>query len=97
MARLVLSPGEISEIFEKLESIEKQLKNKAPQQDDPILTTEQVMNYLSVSRRSLQNWRDNGLIEYSAVNGKFYYRVSAINKMLDRHLQKNGDVNYGTF
>lgn len=88
MSRIVLSPGEAQEIYEKLNSIEKLLKNKAPQQDDPILTTEQVMNYLSVSRRSLQNWRDNGLIEYSAVNGKFYYRVSAINKMLDKHLQK---------
>ncbi len=88
MSRIVLSPGEAQALYEKLDSIEKLLKNKAPQQDDPILTTEQVMNYLSVSRRSLQNWRDNGLIEYSAVNGKFYYRVSAINKMLDRHLQK---------
>ena len=88
MARLVLSPGEAQALYEKLDSIEKLLKNKAPQQDDPILTTEQVMTYLSVSRRSLQNWRDNGLIEFSAVNGKFYYRVSAINKMLDRHLQK---------
>jgi hypothetical protein len=88
MSRLVLSPGEAQALYEKLDGIEKLLKNKAPQQDDPILTTEQVMNYLSVSRRSLQNWRDNGQIEYSAVNGKFYYRVSAINKMLDKHLQK---------
>ena len=88
MSRIVFSPGEAQEIYEKLENIEKLLKNKAPQQDDPILTTEQVMNYLSVSRRSLQNWRDNGLIEYSSIGGKFYYRVSAINKMLDKHLQK---------
>lgn len=91
MSRIVLSPGEVQALYEKLESIEKLVRNRTPQTEDPILTTEQVMSYLSVSRRSLQNWRDNGLIEYSAVNGKFYYRVSAINKMLDNHLQKMED------
>lgn len=88
MARVTLSPGEVQALYDKLEGIEKILKNKAPITNDQVLTTEQVMSYLSVSRRSLQSWRDNGQIEYSAVNGKFYYRLSAINKMLDNHLQK---------
>ncbi len=88
MARVTLSPGEVQALYDKLEGIEKILKNKAPLTNDPVLTTEQVMSYLSISRRSLQSWRDNGQIEYSAVNGKFYYRLSAINKMLDNNLQK---------
>ncbi len=62
-------------------------------QSDPILNTEDVMKLLQVSRRTLQGWRDNGLIEFSAINGKFYYRMASINKMLDKHLQKQ-EVNY---
>ena len=85
---MTLSPGEVQALYDKLEDIEKLLKQQKPQLEDPILGTEGVMNLLNVSRRSLQNWRDNGLIEYSAVNGKFYYRVSAIDKMLNFHLQK---------
>lgn len=88
MPRIIMSPGELEVFYSKLDNIEKILKNKAPITDDPVLTTEQLMNYLTVSRRSIQTWRNNGLIEYSAVNGKFYYRISAINKMLDNHLQK---------
>ena len=88
MSRVTLSSGEIQALFDKMGEIEKLIKNQVPKTDDPILTTEQVINFLSVSRRSLQNWRDNGQIEYAAVNGKFYYRVSAIDKMLNFHLQK---------
>lgn len=88
MSRLMLSPGEVQALYDKLENIEKLLKQQKPQLDDPILDTEGVMTLLNVSRRSLQNWRDNGLIEYSAVNGKFYYRVTAIDKMLNIYLRK---------
>jgi hypothetical protein len=63
-------------------------------QSDPILNTEDVMSLLQVSRRTLQNWRDQGLISFSAIHGKFYYRLSSINKMLEAHLQTQ-EVNYG--
>lgn len=86
--RIVVLPEELEVIENRLIEIEKVLKKEQHHTDDPILDTEGVMNLLKVSRRSLQNWRDQGVIEFSAVGGKFYYRLSAINKMLDNHLQK---------
>ena len=88
MSRVTLSPGEVQALYDKLESIEKLVRQEKPQLEDPALDTERVMNLLNVSRRTLQNWRDNGFIDYSPVNGKFYYRVSAIDKMLNNHLIK---------
>ncbi|NBI98142.1 helix-turn-helix domain-containing protein, partial [Parabacteroides goldsteinii] len=29
---------------------------------------------LGISKRCLQNYRDNGLIPYSSIGGKFFYR-----------------------
>jgi len=52
---------------------------------EPIYNTEQLLDLLKVSRKTLQGWRDKGLIEFSAVNGKFYYRHGAVIKMLDNH------------
>lgn len=52
---------------------------------EPIYNTDQLMNLLKVSRRTLQDWRDKGLIEFSAIRGKFYYRYSSVMKMLDNH------------
>lgn len=74
MRRLIILPEELQSISEKLEKIEATLKKEQKQIEDPILTTEDVMNLMKVSRRSLQTWRDEGLIEFSTIKGKFYYR-----------------------
>ncbi len=52
---------------------------------EPIYNTEQLLELLHVSRKTLQGWRDKGLIEFSAINGKFYYRHGSVMKMLENH------------
>ena len=86
MRRLIILPEELQIISEKLEKIEATLKKEQKQIEDPILTTEDVMNLMKVSRRSLQTWRDEGLIEFSTIKGKFYYRLSAINSLLNKNV-----------
>jgi hypothetical protein len=71
-------------VVDRLKDIEKNLKTEQ-KLDDPILGTEDVMRLLKVSRRTLQSWRDEGVIEFSAVRGKFYYRLSSVNAMLDNN------------
>jgi hypothetical protein len=90
MGRIIVLPEDLEVIVDRLKGIEKALKKERAFTDDPILSTEDVMNLLKVSRRCLQSWRDEGVIEFSAVKGKFYYRLSAIYRMLDSHLQKTG-------
>ena len=90
MGRIVVLPEELQVIENRLIEIEKALKSQQSNIADPILDTEGVMTLLKVSRRSLQNWRDEGLIQFSAVKGKFFYKLSAITKMLDKNL------NYGS-
>lgn len=85
MGRIFVYPEEIQLLLSKLDSIERSLRKMHPYIEDPILDTEDIMKLLKISRRSLQTWRDTGMIEFSQVNGKFYYRVSAINKMLEMH------------
>ena len=52
---------------------------------EPIYNTDQLIDLLRVSRRTLQDWRDKGLIEFSAIRGKFYYRHGSVMKMLENH------------
>lgn len=95
MKRIIVLPEELQVICERLEAVEKALKKEQFDVKDPILTTEDVMAMLKVSRRTLQTWRDEMLIDFSSVKGKFYYRLSAVNKMLDNHLQKAGGIDEG--
>jgi hypothetical protein len=83
-------PEELEPIEYRLEAIENLLKKevKVSPIQDPIYTTEKVMSLLSISRRTLQSWRDEGKLTFSVIGNKFYYRLSAIEALLSSHLQQ---------
>jgi hypothetical protein len=54
-----------------------------------------VMQSLHISKRTLQTLRDNGTLPYSRVNGKFYYKVSDIEKMLEANYQPSKSAGHG--
>ena len=49
------------------------------------LTSEEVGSLFSLSKRSLQNYRDNRQIPYTSIGGKILYPQSAIYKLLESH------------
>jgi hypothetical protein len=67
----------------KLEKISR--ANLGSEVVEPIYNTEQLLDLLRVSRKTLFSWRQQGLIEFSAIRGKFYYRYSSVMKMLENH------------
>ena len=42
-----------------------------------------VMLALKISKRTLQKLRDDGTLPYSRINGKFYYKVTDLDKLLE--------------
>lgn len=49
------------------------------------LTTEEVSKLLKVSKRTLQNYRDEGKLGFSQIGSKIYYRSSDIDAFLEEH------------
>lgn len=49
------------------------------------LTTEEVSKLLKVSKRTLQNYRDEGKLGFSQIGSKIYYKSSDIDAFLDNH------------
>ena len=90
MNETTVSPLDFKAINERLNGIEKLLR-KAPVTNSSILTTEDLMEYLSVCRRTIFTWRTEGKIKYSALNNKFYYYVSDVHQMLNQHVVKIED------
>ena len=50
------------------------------------LDNEDVMKLLHISPRTLQTWRDNGLIPFSKIGAKLYYREEDLQKLLKENL-----------
>lgn len=46
---------------------------------------EQALNMLRISKRTLRSMRDSGTLPCSRLNGKIYYKVDDIEKLLNQH------------
>ena len=81
-----------------LESIKQQMevistKLEEIQNSNPLskewLTNSEASEFLSVTSRTMQNYRDNGVISFSQVGSKIYYKASDLEKHLESHYVKS--------
>lgn len=75
-----------------LSGIERLVANHWPTLGgEQFLTDREVSTRLKVSRRTLQDWRTNGQIDYITLGGKVLYKESEIQKMLEKYYRKAWD------
>lgn len=96
----------MTEIFELILSLSQEIKTiKAYLQqyqktrierfNEAWIDGQDVMQSLHISKRTLQTLRDNGTLPYSRVNGKFFYKLSDIEKMLEANYQPSKAAGHG--
>lgn len=75
---------EIMARFDKLEQfiIEKKRMNPLP---DVWLDVSETCALLKISKRTLQTYRDSGILSYSQILGKIYFKAGDT----DKHLREN--------
>ena len=83
-----LEVGFIGQLDALLEGIERMdASHKASPSNEQFLTDKEVTDkevsaWLKVSRRTLQDYRNNGMIAYYQLGGKILYKESDIEKLL---------------
>ena len=78
-----LEVGFIGKLDDLLEGIERIGGNhKASRSNEQFLTDKEVSAWLKVSRRTLQDYRNNGMIAYYQLGGKILYKESDIEKLV---------------
>ena len=76
----------ISSLDSMLNGIEAIVKHYKPHLNgERFLSNHEVSKKLNVSLRTLQEWRDTGLIPFIQIKGKIIYRQSDIDKLLQKH------------
>ncbi len=72
------------DIIAHLERLEKKINNIRSK--EPIekewLTSEEVMEIFDICDRTLQNWRDKGVIGFSKINNRTYYDRDDVKALL---------------
>ena len=72
-----------------LEGIGKLVKESKPHLNgEKFLSNQEASKYWKVSIRTLQEWRDTGVIPYIQIKGKIIYRESDIERLLQTYYNK---------
>lgn len=71
--------NELHEIKQRITDLEHQLQREV------WMDSQDVFEMLHISKRTLQYWRDNGLIPYYNIASKIWYKRSEIEAMLEQH------------
>ena len=72
--------GKLDALFEGIERMDA--GHKASPSNEQFLTDKEVSAWLKVSRRTLQDYRSNGMIAYYQLGVKILYKESDIDKMV---------------
>ena len=57
--------------------------------EDTFIDNPKFMQLMGISAKTAQSWRDKGIIGFSQINSKIYYKFSDIRKLLDRYHVKS--------
>ena len=71
---------ELDSMLNGIESMNE--KSKASFGNERFLTDKEVSVWLKVSRRTLQDYRNNGMVSYYQLGGKILYKESDIEKLV---------------
>ena len=71
---------QLDTILDGIESMNE--KSRASFGNERFLTDKEVSAWLKVSRRTLQDYRNNGMVSYYQLGGKILYKESDIEKLV---------------
>jgi len=75
-------------IVGKIEAINTRLTAKEKEPAEKWLDNLELMTLLKVSKRTAQSYRDTGVISFSQVGNKIYYKLSDVETLLNKHYNK---------
>jgi len=82
----------LRKIEEMDDAVEGIFKNyHPPLGGERYLTDRELSKILNISRRTLQDYRSTGRIDYFTVGGKILYRESDIEKLLEKNYHPKGE------
>ena len=88
MEAIILSTQQYKDLVNRLAELNKKLEEKQKNPQDTFLDNQEFLQLMNISKRTAQTWRDEGVISFSQIGSKIYYRMSDVQKLLDNNYRK---------
>ena len=94
MESIVLMPGqEVKDLVDSLKVAVTALQAKGNNAEKEYVSNEEFMKLLSISKRTAQAWRDEGIVAFSQVGSKIWYSMADIKKLMQDHRREQFEDN----
>jgi hypothetical protein len=88
MEAIILSSQQYTDLVNRLETLNKKLEEKQKSPEDIFLDNQEFIQLMNISKRTAQTWRDEGIISFSQIGSKIYYRMSDVEKLLEKNYKE---------
>ncbi|MCB0515387.1 MAG: helix-turn-helix domain-containing protein [Bacteroidetes bacterium] len=88
MQVITIQSEAFQELVKKMDEIQNRLTAKDKEPKEVWLDNQEFIQLMKISKRTAQHYRDTGLISFSQVGSKIYYRMSDVEELLKKHYNK---------
>jgi hypothetical protein len=85
MNAVILSQDQFDSIINRIEDLKSEIKNNSKSKSEDFVDNADFIQLMNISKRTAQAWRDEGIISFSQIGGKIYYRMSDVQALLDKN------------
>lgn len=80
----LLSVAHIKAIEAKLEDVSNKFNQQKIDNELRLLDNADVKQLFNISEKTLSNWRNNGILEFSKIGGSIYFDVNDVKALIKR-------------
>ncbi|MFD1616567.1 helix-turn-helix domain-containing protein [Gelatiniphilus marinus] len=88
MEAIILSKNQYEELLNKIDEVKSSLEEKQKNPKDIFVDNQEFLQLMNISKRTAQTWRDEGVVSFSQIGSKIYYRMSDVEKLLEKNYRK---------
>ncbi|WP_336070311.1 helix-turn-helix domain-containing protein [Mesoflavibacter sp. CH_XMU1404-2] len=88
MEAIILSKNQYDELLKKIDEVKTSLDKKQKNPKDIFVDNQEFLQLMNISKRTAQTWRDQGVVSFSQIGSKIYYRMSDVEKLLEKNYRK---------
>lgn len=88
MEAIILTSEQFDKLTARIEEIKTSLDQKLEVQKKIFMDNNEFITLMKISARTAQKWRDEGIIAFSQIGNKIYYKMADVHSLLDRNAKK---------
>ena len=88
MEAVILTKQQYEVLLNRLDELKISLDDKQKNPEDTFLDNQEFIQLMNISKRTAQTWRDDGIVSFSQIGSKIYYRMKDVELLLDKNYKK---------